>query len=334
MKSNDSATSIWKKLGSCKRVAMSLHARPDGDSLGSCAALKYVLERDFGISVDLVSYDPLEEELATFVFTKEIRFGIDMSDLVPSSYDAFLFVDSSMKNFSGKLKERFVISSDVFSIVLDHHATNERFGALNYVDETAPSACSVLIDLFSQNNVVFDHELCLRLFIGLCTDSGFFSYSNSARALKEAAFLIDAGKVDYYNEISLPLRMSVPLKTKKLHALVINNLVLDNDLHLAYSLISAAEVNALGLNASDVRGGIRAIQDIAGVDFTFTLTELPDCIKGSLRSSTNVDVSRFAVALGGGGHKPAAAFQLASMSLKEAEKRVLETIKNVGVHRY
>ena len=35
---NDSFSVIWKELSKCKRVAMSLHARPDGDSLGSCCA--------------------------------------------------------------------------------------------------------------------------------------------------------------------------------------------------------------------------------------------------------------------------------------------------------
>ena len=330
---NDSFSVIWKELSKCKRVAMSLHARPDGDSLGSCTALKYVLERDLDIKVDLVSYDSLEEELSALPFAKDVRFGVDLTDLNLDSYDAVMFVDSSLKNFSGKLRERFTIPQGIFSIVIDHHSANERFGNLNYVDENAPSACSVLIDLFRANKVMFDHELCLRLLIGLSTDTGFFAYDSSPlRALKEAVFLIECGNVNYYQEITLPIRMSVSLKMKKLHGLIINNLVIDKNLRAGYSIISLSDVAHLGLNASDIRGGIRAIQDLKDVDFTFTLTELSDSIKGSFRSSRNVDVSRFALALGGGGHKPAAAFVLPKMPLEKAINHVLEVIRKVGIH--
>ena len=125
--------------------------------------------------------------------------------------------------------------------------------------------------------------------------------------------------------------MSIPLNTKKLQALVVNNLIVDKSLRCAYSTISEADVKNLGLNYAEVRGGIYAIQDLADIDFTFTLTELPDSIKGSFRSSRNVDVARFAVALGGGGHKPAAAFVLPKMPLASAVSHVLEVIRKVGI---
>ena len=36
---------IWKALKKSKKVLMSLHPSPDGDSLGSCVAMKYFLEK-------------------------------------------------------------------------------------------------------------------------------------------------------------------------------------------------------------------------------------------------------------------------------------------------
>ena len=330
---NNSFEEIWHKLGKCKRVAMSLHAGPDGDSFGACTAMKYLLERDLGMEVTLVSYDPIERNLAKLSFSKEVEFGKDILDLNFKDFDAFVALDCSASYMLGKLKKGFRLPEDLFVINLDHHSTNTRYGNLNYVDVDAPSACSILVDFFRAMNVKFDHDMCVRLLVGLCTDTGFFSYDNSVlRALREAVFLIEKGNVDYYNEILLPIRMSTSLSTKKLHSLILRNLVVNDSLHCAYSLVSLADVNELGINYAEVRGGIFAIQDIEGVDFTFTLTEMPDFIKGSFRSARNVDVSLFAIELGGGGHKPAAAFHLPKMPLKEAEKRVLEAIKKVGMH--
>lgn len=330
---NNSFQEIWSKLKTCKKAVMTLHAGPDGDSLGSCSAMKYFLERDLGMEVILVSHDHLEANLAKLPFAKEIVFGKDILDLNLKDFDVFLALDCASPSMLGKSKKDFKIPNDLFVINFDHHATNDYYGSLNYVDGQAPSACTVLKDFFQSINAKFDHELCIRLLVGLCTDTGFFSYDNSVlRALGDAVFLIEHGKIDYYNEVLLPIRMSIPLATKKLHSLVISNLVVDSTLHCAYSVIRESDVKRLGLNYSEIRGGIYAIQDIEGVDFTFTLTEMPDLIKGSFRSARNVDVSRFAVALGGGGHKPAAAFVLPKMPLTDAVKKVLEAIKKTGTH--
>ncbi len=330
---NNTFEEIWSKLGKCKKIAMTLHSGPDGDSFGSCTAMKYVLERDFNIDVTLVSYDQIEKTLTTFSFAKEVEFGKDFVDLDLKNFDALVALDCSIPDMLGKLKKGFELPKDLFVINIDHHYTNEHYGSLNYVDSNAPSACSVLLDFFQKMDVKFDHDLCIRLLIGLCTDTGFFSYDNNVfRALREAVFLIEKGKLDYYNEILLPVRMSTPISMKKLHALVIKNLVVNPSLHCAYSIISLEDVNKLGLNYAEVRGGIYSIQDVEEADFTFTLTEMPDFIKGSFRSAKNVDVSLFAIELGGGGHKPAAAFRLPRMPLKEAEKKVLDAIRKVGLH--
>ena len=60
---NNAIQEIWSKIKASKKVLMSLHYGPDGDSLASCVAMKYVLERDFGCEVKLVSKDNLDSIL-------------------------------------------------------------------------------------------------------------------------------------------------------------------------------------------------------------------------------------------------------------------------------
>jgi phosphoesterase RecJ-like protein len=67
---------------------------------------------------------------------------------------------------------------------------------------------------------------------------------------------------------------------------------------------------------------------VEGTDFGFSLRESDDgVIYGSLRSRTDVDVSVIAKALGGGGHKPAAAFRFDQKTpMKEATQIVHQKI--------
>ncbi len=332
---NNSFKEIWDKLKKCKRVAMTLHTGPDGDSLGSCAAMKYILERDLGCKVTLVSGDPLEENVGTMPYAKEVQFGKDFATFDWSECDVALCLDSAtLGMLSSKQKGTFVFPPSVFVIQLDHHATNLYYGAMNYVDKSMPSACSVLVEMFKQLKIKFDAEVSRRLLLGICTDTGFFAYDSSPLiAMKQAVFLIEQG-VDYYNEISRPIRLSESLGAKKLFALLINNIKVNERGRFAYSHVSLQETKKMGLSSSELRGGIRALQDLKNVDFVFTLTEVEGYIKGAFRSSANVDVSLFAKALGGGGHKTAAGFYFSGISLAEAEKKVLAVIEKVGIHHF
>jgi phosphoesterase RecJ-like protein len=258
-----------------------------------------------------------------------VEFGTDISDLDPSSYDAYIFLDfSNRARLSSKLKESYRLPSTLI-VNIDHHHSNDYFGGLNYVDTRKPSTCSVLLEMFKALNVPIDDELSNRLMLGICTDSNFFAYPDNA--LMDAAFLVEHG-ADYNGLMLKNLRLKTPLNVKKYHALLIANL--RNHDNFAYSTVSQKEIQALNLNPAEVRMGISALQDIEEFDFVFSLAEFKSHIKGSFRSRTNVDVSMFAIRLGGGGHKNNAGFTLEPMPLKDAVAKVLAVIETVGVNRY
>ena len=332
---NNSLDEIWDKIKSCRKVAMTLHYGPDGDSFGSCTALKYVLERDIGIKVELVSYDNLSENMATIPFSKEVIFGTDISELDLEEFDAVLLIDGgNLGFFSSRLREKFTVSVKTFVINIDHHAVNTYFGTLNYVDPRNPSLCSLLIDIFKAKGINFDKELSERLLVGVCTDSGFFTYdSNPEKALADASFLISHG-ADYLNTILRPILYNQPLRLKKYFGILFNNLKVNEQKRFAYTSISSDDIDKLGLNGAEIRLGPNELQFIKEFDFIFTLAELKDHIKGSFRSKKGIDVSLFAKELGGGGHKPAASFILPKMSLEEAENIVIAAINKIGIHNY
>ncbi len=321
---------ILEKLKSAKKVLISLHNGPDGDSLGCCMAMKYLLERDFNKEVTVISSDNLPDTLEVFDFNKEIEFGKKLTDFDLGNFDVILFLDHGVMNCSGEVNLNFPKDSIVN---IDHHPSNSYYGDLNYVDSLRPSACSVLIDLFREWDVVFDKELSTRLLIGVYTDSGYFSHDNGG-SLRDAVFLIDKG-ADYLDGIVNKIKYNVSLKTRKYFSLITNKFRVKDfeGCKVGVSAISEEDLKNLGLNLAEIRGGINYLQEIGGLDFLFTLVENGDLIKGSFRSRKKIDVSLIAKELGGGGHKVAATFKLPKMSLEDAEKKVFETIKKVGIHK-
>jgi len=329
MKKNNSPKDILDKIKISKRILISLHDGPDGDSLGSCAAMKYFLERDLKIKVDLISRDKLKDSFRLFDFYKEVKEGKRIDGVNLSQYDIIIFMDfGDLKYYSEKdkldIKGKFVIN-------IDHHETNTYFGDLNYVDKTRPSDCSILLDLFRGWKIKFDKELSTRLLLGVYTDSDLFSLSKDA--LEDAVFLNKNG-ADYLKIVNI-IKYSVPLKIKKYFSLLIDNFRVENfeEYIVGVCGVSKKQVEDLGLNLSEARSAPNYLQEIGGLDFLFVLTEMSDFLKGSFRSRKNINVSLFAKELGGGGHALAAAFYLPLMSIKEAEKRVFDAIKKVGIHK-
>jgi|SRR3989344_198191 len=330
---NNTLEEIWKKISENKNILMSLHSGPDGDSFGSCTAMKYILEK-MNKKIRLISKDALSENLMNMPLTSEVEFGKDIEEINLQEFDLLLCLDTAVEKMIGKYKENYRIPKDIFTINIDHHPTNSRYGNLLYIDEKAPSACSVLIDLFKYAKIKFDSELSTRLLLGLCTDSGFFTFAATGeKALEEAGFLISHGG-KYAKKIMAPILHNQPLNLLKYYSLLVMKLKINEEKKFAYSITTEEEVKILKLNKADIRLGANHLQFVKEFDFIFTLTDLGNEIKGSFRSQKGVDVSVFAKALGGGGHKAAAAFVLPKMPLEKAEKLVLETIKKSKIIKY
>ena len=330
---NNSFEEIWEKIEESKRILMTLHSAPDGDSLGACTSMKYVLEREFDKDVTIISGDAIPSNLQNLPFSKEVKVGVDISEIDFSDYDLLLTLDTATPEMLGRNKQGYKRPKDIFIINIDHHVTNFFYGDMNYV-EVAPSACSVLLELFKMRGIKFDKELSIRILTGICTDSGFFRYEmDLKRALTEAVFLIEQG-VDYFKDVLNPIVNSQTLATKKYFGALMSNLKINKEKNFAYSTVDFKTIKSLGLDIGGVRGGVSAISDLEGVDFSFILLEMSDYIKGSFRSNRRVDVSLFAKELGGGGHQQAAGVYLRNMGLKEAEEKVLKAIEKVGIHRF
>src|SRR5262249_50815175 len=106
--------------------------------------------------------------------------------------DAMLAFDAASIERLGDLAGR--LRTAPVSIVLDHHASNTRFAAINLVDPGA-AATSVLSDgLLRRLAVPLDAEIAECLYVALATDTGSFKFDSTTSAVHEfAARLVATG---------------------------------------------------------------------------------------------------------------------------------------------
>ena len=86
------------------------------------------------------------------------------------------------------------LHSAPFTINIDHHHDNSRFGDVNLVDAAASSTGEVLRDVVRELGLELTPELAEPLYVALVTDTGRFQYANTTpKALRLAAELVEAG---------------------------------------------------------------------------------------------------------------------------------------------
>lgn len=330
---NNTFQEIWDEIKTAKNVLLTLHPRPDGDSLGCCTAMKYILEK-MGMKVRLISRDGLSENLGQFSFAKEVEFGVGLDDINLNDFDHVMIMDlSHLGDFSEKIQNSKELREKMINI--DHHSTNPgTLGKFNYVNANLSSCCAILFELFKEVGVSFDGELCRRILLGICTDTGFFEFGHAPDSFDKAAFLIEKGNIDYQREFVIPILRSQPWTLKKLHGILLLNAkrkMIDGKT-IVYSVASREEYEEHGLNYSDIRLGIMCLEDIKGADIIFTLTDMPNEVKGSMRS-VNFDTTLYSKAFGGGGHKSASGFIVEKQPLSEIAEKVLKIIEEKGFER-
>ena len=116
-------------LAAAKDVTLVAHVHPDADALGSALALGLALRRR-GTMVRVSFGAPAQ--------TPESLRGLDVAGLivppeqVPARPEVLVALDTASRGRLGCLADRIDTAGAV--LVIDHHATNDRFGTHHLVD--------------------------------------------------------------------------------------------------------------------------------------------------------------------------------------------------------
>jgi bifunctional oligoribonuclease and PAP phosphatase NrnA len=297
---------ILDELRNHEKFLLTTHERPDGDAVGSLAAMQRVLT---ALGKDAVAFLAADE----FPLPYEYRF-IELDGLVTDPPDdlaerVLVFLDcGNIDRTPADVLKR----EGAHILNIDHHHDNTRFGTINLVDPGSSCTAEMVWDLMHGLGVKGDHATAEALYVGLVTDTGRFMYENTGpRAHRMAAELIEGG-IDAH-AIYRQLYEGIPQGKLDLLARGLSNVERFDGGLLTLTHLTREDYQSTGADESYSEGVVDHLRSVEGTAVAgLVRDQLSDGgfkRKVSLRATDDrVDVSRIARAGGGGGHRRAAGF--------------------------
>ncbi len=309
-----------EQLNNSNSIALISHLDPDGDNLGSLTALSNSLFR-YGKEVFPIEFDKIPDNL------KFLPFLDNLSDNANIKVDMIICLDCANYERLGKID--YVFDNANIRVNIDHHMSNEFYGDINIVKKGYSSTCELVFDIIDGLNLPIDQQIATSLLTGISTDTGRFLYSATTKDTLEKS-----SKLMGYGADMLQINNSV-YQSKKFDAQLLENEILSStEIHrekIAISSVSLEQLEKYNVETSDIDGVINIFRDTDKIDISVFIKEKSnDEFKVSLRSKGNINVGEIARALGGGGHKNAAATKLFG-DYSSVLKKVKEEIDNYGL---
>ncbi|HET9461015.1 MAG TPA: bifunctional oligoribonuclease/PAP phosphatase NrnA [Gaiellaceae bacterium] len=312
------------------RFLVTSHEAPDGDALGSVLATELALRQ---LGKDAVMFlggqAPLPGE---FRFLELEKLGLLRTRPADSAERVLVAVDCASAGRVGA--EPGLVDASPFTINIDHHHDNPRFGNVNLIVAEASSTGEVLADVFSELGVDVTPEIAEALYIALVTDTGRFQYANTTpKALRLAADLVEAG-ADVHR-VFQGVYENVQFAKLKLLARALDRARVLEGGEIVVSHLLRDDFEAVGASEPYSEGIIDFLRSAEGALVSALIREPPrdgaPARKVSLRSSVDeVDVSAIARKSGGGGHREAAGFS-SDLSVDEITDFIVrEVVAQVG----
>ncbi len=287
------------------------HRRPDGDTLGSAAALCLGL-RSLGKNAWVL--DPTEalDGLGWLL--------ADITKPAAEENDTIVAVDVAAPNM---LPRDSADLAEKCQLRIDHHGSNTPFAAEELVDGDSASCAEIICDILHLLGVQLDADMADAIYVGVSTDTGCFRYANTnAHAFLVASLCAQAG-ADIPG-LNLELFETNSLAKLRIQAWIVENVKLFGDGELAIVAIPKAVEERLGVSEADMGNISSYARSIEGVCLAATLRQGKfGETKISVRAVPGFDAAAVCEEFGGGGH-PGAAGATSRMSLEETAKALEE----------
>jgi bifunctional oligoribonuclease and PAP phosphatase NrnA len=297
---------LLHEIATTDKFLLTTHERPDGDAVGSLAAMQQVLT---ALGKDSLAFVAADE----FPLPYEYRF-IRLEGLVtepPGDLCERVLVFLDCGNID-RTRADDLKHEDHRILNIDHHHDNTRFGTVNHVDPRASCTAEMVWDLMEGLGVPVSLDIAEALYVGLVTDTGRFMYENTGPRAHEMAGQLLAQGVDAH-AIYRRLYEGVPQGKLELLARGLSHVERYDGGLLTVTHLTLEDYRSTGADESYSEGVVDHLRSVEGTAVAGLvrdlLTEAAPRRKVSLRATDDrVDVSVIARSLGGGGHRRAAGF--------------------------
>lgn len=303
------------RLRQMDNVLLLTHVRPDGDTIGSAAALCQAL-RDMGKTAYLLYNPEITDTYAPYAEPYWASEGFVPEHIVSADIAALNLLPDNAAAYASRVE-----------LAIDHHGSQEFFAAETCLDADA-AACGEIIYRVIRELTAVTPAIALLLYVAISTDTGCFVYANTtADTHRIAAELLETG-------IDVGPVNKVLFRTKSKTRLAMEaRMVADMELYDGDRVVVMSIPLSLRQELHATEADIEELSSLAalveGTDCGITLRELkPGRVKLSLRTGPRVDACAVCQRLGGGGHT-AAAGATVDGTLEDAKALILKAYRAV-----
>ncbi len=322
-------------LGQPRRIVITTHHKPDGDAIGSSLGLynalmqlghqvQVITPNDYGESLQwmegnetVVEYEAEPAKATAFIQAAELIACLDFNDL-------------KRINEMGEV----VKASPAKTLLIDHHLDPPGFEDFTFHHTGASSTCELVYDFLHHMGWgdTVNRAVASCLYTGIMTDTGSFRFpSTTPKVHRVVADLIDKGADNGFIHQAVFDQMGENVLRFLGHCFTHKLKVLP-DYKTAYITVSAAELDAYGIQTGETEGLVNYALNLKGMKFAALIIDRSKLVKMSFRSKGQVPANEFAKTwFEGGGHRNAAGGQ-SQLTLEATEARFLEALTTFKDH--
>jgi len=285
------------------------HRRPDGDTVGSSAALCLAL-RKLGKTAHVIENPEVTERY------RWLHKGLTKSEAAET--DTIVTVDVASPQMLPEVFEKYLGS---IALRIDHHASATSFTDCELVDPGMGACAEIIFDLLQELWQEFDEGIADAIYVGTSTDTGCFRFANTTSHTFITAAACAAGGAKIYR-LNQELFETNTLQRLQIQGWIVENMKIFADGKLAVVAIPKAVEESIGVTEDDMDNITAFPRTVAGVCMASTLRETKEGdVKLSIRAIPGFDATLVTGKFGGGGHKGAAGATL-KMPLSDAAAAV------------
>ncbi len=294
-------------LGRYDSFVLSGHIRPDGDSVGACAALSFLLEA-MGKKAAVV----LDGDCRRFTGLIPAFPVLDDKALASFGSFAFIMLDVAEPGRTGRAED-FIMQAKA-SLCIDHHSSAREYTDFFYCEPESSSASELLYHLLKEAGFPINAPMAEALYMGVAFDTGGFRHSSTtAETYRMAAELMELGAdatrllngLFHSKSFSECRGLSLAIRKSKLY-----------EGGILVCCLTMGDVYQVQSQMAELDGVAGALNEIEEAEVVCVLREMDDgAIRVNMRSKSKVDVARVASGFGGGGHVRAAGCTIADPML-------------------
>jgi phosphoesterase RecJ-like protein len=278
---------------------------PDGDALGSLLALFHLCRSQGKLAV--ASWSEPFEVAPHYSFLPGLELTTKPADFPDRPEVMVTFDCGSLLRLGDLTGAGLAARAAGELIVLDHHASNDRYGTINVVDPDAAATAVVVRRLAAALDWPLTRDAAMCLYTGLVTDTGRFQYSNTTPEVFALAHELSAFDLPIAG-MARKLFEEHRFAYLQLAATCLARAQLDPDLRFVATWVTAEDLATFDVEIDETEGLIDLLRRTSEAEVSCVLKETPEGVRVSLRAISSMDVGAIATAFGGGGHRFASGF--------------------------